>query len=79
MTCKECGGEIDEQTLVGLMIGCGGYGGAPTKGAHPCGVCGRLHWGDGEAAFNRGGNKPFLENGRTVIKHKETGEVLFYF
>jgi len=76
MTCKECGGEIDEQALIGFMTGCWG---ASTKGAHPCGACGRLHWGDGEAAFNRGGNKPFLENGRVVIKHKETGEVLFNF
>lgn len=77
MICQDCGGEVNVETRVGLKTGCGGCGGGRFEAAYPCKACGRLHWEDGKAVFNRGGNKPFLEEGMVVIKDKKTGETLF--
>ncbi|KKT24477.1 MAG: hypothetical protein UW11_C0046G0002 [Parcubacteria group bacterium GW2011_GWA2_43_9b] len=76
MKCQDCGGEVNAEIKISLMTGCGGW---PSKDAYPCKACNRLHWEDGGATSNRGGNPSFLEEGRLVIKDKKTGETLFRF
>ena len=65
MKCKEegCIGEVDMEKPVTLQIGCHSH-----DSAYPCQVCGRLHWGSGNAVFSRGGQKVYLENGNIVNK-----------
>ncbi len=69
MECKEegCGGEINMETIVTLQTGCGRCRGSHAS-AYPCKICGRLHWDSGNAVFNRGGAKAYLENGEIVHK-----------
>jgi hypothetical protein len=71
MVCKEtkCDGEIDASVKVYLQTSC-----HSSSLAHPCGKCGRVHWPQGEAVFNRPGNKVFLENG--VVVHRDDNNQL---
>ncbi len=63
MKCKECNGKVYTNVTVRLKTGCRGCG-----TAFPCKKCGRLHWADGKAVFNRGGKKAYLEGASVVNK-----------
>lgn len=72
---KECSGEIDTVVRVSLMTSCGGCGGRYAL-AHPCNICGRVHWPDGHAVFNRPGHKVYLENGEIVHRDPTTNQAV---
>ena len=72
MECQEagCTNEIDMQTIKRLQIGCSGCGcGRTSANAHPCTVCGRLHWSNGLPAFTQGGDKSYLKGNEVVYRH----------
>lgn len=60
--CKDCGGELSENCIT-LQTGCENY-----NMAFPCSLCGRLHWGSGEAVKNWRYEKVFFLNGKVVDK-----------
>ncbi len=74
MKCVEegCGGEIDLDNSVLLKTSCG----PPSEPAFLCKKCGRLHWGNGEGANNRGGAKAFIIDGNFVADDGEKRIVL---
>ena len=63
MRCKECGSQVYKNVTVRLKTGC-----RECETAHPCEKCGRLHWASGEAVFNRGRAKAYLEGASVVHK-----------
>lgn len=71
LKCKEegCDGVIDPVNGASVQIGC-----RSTAIAFPCIKCGRLHWEDGRAIFNRADRPAFLVNGRLAIK-EENGTI----
>ena len=69
MNCsgKECRGTIDTSQTVALHTGCSSF-----RSAHPCKICGMLHWEDGTPCINRQGNKTFRRSdGRIVVVNRE--------
>ena len=69
MRCKEngCNGTIDpNQGGWDIMVGC-----RNTARAIVCNKCGRLHWPDGEAVFNRSGRPSFIVDGRLGIRNDD--------
>jgi hypothetical protein len=70
--CTECSGSIKKENPIALRTGCSG-----SACAYPCNSCGRLHWEDGTAVFNRPGNKAYLQNGEIIHKDNE-GNVITY-
>ncbi|MFA5432123.1 MAG: hypothetical protein WC319_04525 [Candidatus Paceibacterota bacterium] len=70
MKCKEkgCEGEIDEQSTISLIIGCGGCGQCSLDKAHPCEQCGRLYWMSGNPVFTRSGEKAFFVDNAIINK-----------
>lgn len=67
MKCKEkgCNGVVNEEVLVPLRIGCSS---SSIDISHPCGICGRLYWGNGNPVFNRPGDKAFWINKEIIHK-----------
>lgn len=63
--CKDqkCGkGTIDKTQRISLRTGCSSF-----SVAHPCSVCGRLHWGsDGLPVSNRSEHAAYFKDGKIV-------------
>ena len=60
-TMEDCDGYVDETTKITLRTGCVGF-----STAHPCNKCGRVHWPDGSAVFNRPGDLVYLKDEQIV-------------
>lgn len=67
MKCIKCGQPIDTSKTVQLQTNC-----VSSSGANPCSACGRLHWPHGGGVFNRSDQPAYFENGKVVMKEKET-------
>jgi hypothetical protein len=71
MRCKEenCSGEINLEMGIAVIVGCAQY-----ASAYPCGICGRLHWPNGNPVFNRSGQQVFLNGGQLEYKDPTKAE-----
>lgn len=66
-------GEVNTGEKVMLQTGCNSA--AP---AHPCTVCGRLHWPNGDPVHNRSGHRAFFQEGRVININRRGRIVIIY-
>lgn len=66
MLCKECNSPLDQEHRLIVRTGC-----VSRAIAYPCSECGRIHWSDGKAAFNRAEMPTYYKDG--VFEARENG------
>ncbi|HBT80959.1 MAG TPA: hypothetical protein DEB13_03450 [Candidatus Yanofskybacteria bacterium] len=60
---SDCGGSLDQSNPINLQVSCHSM-----ATFYPCTKCGRIHYDDGEMAFNRAGHAAYFEDGHVVNK-----------
>lgn len=71
MKCRICGGNFSATTVL-IRTGCDS-----ALSGQVCEECGRVHWMDGEACYNRRGNAYFIIDGEENYDVSEENEKKF--